>query len=257
MEMQDNEFDELFRSKLEDIEATPSAKVWPGIAAELNAGKRKNTLLLFLSIAASIIVLVTAGILFIPQKRGLTVKPDPKNNTAKVSRTIISLPAIKSSSNPVTAETPPVKLDETDVTANKHTPARYLKLSKDIQGPQAAENSVSGKPGDPSALASAVQKQPEPIKAVVPDEKIQLAANQAPAETSQPALPAITLQEDKQPEAVQVKPAHKMRSFGDLLNAAVAKVDKRRDKFIEFTNDDDETTVTGINLGIIKIKKGE
>ena len=31
MDMQDNEFDELFRSKLDEFEMEPSAKVWPGI----------------------------------------------------------------------------------------------------------------------------------------------------------------------------------------------------------------------------------
>jgi hypothetical protein len=255
MEMQDNEFDELFRSKLDKFEAEPSANVWPEIACELNADKRKKALLPYLSIAASIIVLVAAGILFITQKVKVTGKPNPKNNTAKVSGALISSPVIKSSSTQANTGTPVVKPDETDVAANKNTPARHLKASKDIKGRQAVENSVSDKPGDQSVLVSAAQKQPEPIKAVVPDEQVQLAAVQAPAETTQPVLHAITLPGDNQLGAVQVKPGHKMRSFGDLLNAAVAKIDKRRDKFIEFTNDDDETTITGINLGIFKIKK--
>ena len=30
MDMQDKEFDELFRSKLDEFEAEPSGNVWPG-----------------------------------------------------------------------------------------------------------------------------------------------------------------------------------------------------------------------------------
>ncbi len=69
MEMQDNDFDDLFRSKLEGFEAAPSANVWAGIDAELNSKKRKKILVPFLSVAASIIVLVGAGLFFIPQKQ--------------------------------------------------------------------------------------------------------------------------------------------------------------------------------------------
>jgi hypothetical protein len=50
----------------------------------------------------------------------------------------------------------------------------------------------------------------------------------------------------------------RIRSFGDLINVVVSKVDKRKDKLIEFSSkDDDESLVTGINLGIIRVKKEE
>ncbi|RYE28502.1 MAG: hypothetical protein EOP42_16695 [Sphingobacteriaceae bacterium] len=56
--------------------------------------------------------------------------------------------------------------------------------------------------------------------------------------------------------AEKVKHKH-IRSFGDVVNLVMAKVDKREDKLIQFTDTDDgdESTVTGINLGIINIKK--
>jgi hypothetical protein len=61
----------------------------------------------------------------------------------------------------------------------------------------------------------------------------------------------------------KVKPAdtarakkHRVHTFGDMLNVVIAAVDKRKDKVIEFSNTDgDESSITGINLGIIKIKK--
>ena len=45
MDMQDKEFDELFRAKLDGFEAEPSANVWPGIADELDSNKRRKTLI--------------------------------------------------------------------------------------------------------------------------------------------------------------------------------------------------------------------
>lgn len=70
----------------------------------------------------------------------------------------------------------------------------------------------------------------------------------------------------KQPEKAQVlatvnttgKAKHKrIRSIGDVVNLVMAKVDKREDKLIQFTDSDDgdESNVTGINLGIINLKK--
>ena len=58
-------------------------------------------------------------------------------------------------------------------------------------------------------------------------------------------------------DLLPVKPKYKMHSLGDLINAVVAKVDKRKDKFIEFTDKDEESLITGVNLGIFKIKKEE
>ena len=49
---------------------------------------------------------------------------------------------------------------------------------------------------------------------------------------------------------------HKIRSLGDVFNVMISAVDKRKDKIIEFSNtDEDDATITGVNLGIIKVKK--
>ncbi len=84
MEMQDKEFDELFRSKLNNIEAEPTAQVWDGIAGSLRGRRRYRTLIPYLSIAASIIVLAAAGILFIPKKGAVVKKHPDTGNMAKV-----------------------------------------------------------------------------------------------------------------------------------------------------------------------------
>src|ERR1700755_697527 len=75
MNMQDKEFDDLFRSRLDDLEVEPSAQVWAGIDATLD-GKKRRSIIPMLSIAASIVVLIVAAILFIPKSE--TIKPGKK-----------------------------------------------------------------------------------------------------------------------------------------------------------------------------------
>jgi hypothetical protein len=49
---------------------------------------------------------------------------------------------------------------------------------------------------------------------------------------------------------------HGIRNFGDLVNLVVAKVDKRKDKLIQFTDsDDDESMISAVHIGAVKIKR--
>ena len=90
-----------------------------------------------------------------------------------------------------------------------------------------------------------VKEVPEPIEQPV-NEKL----------NDKPVLAAAQLPVADEPVAETVKPKHKIKTFGDLVNVVVRKIDKRKDKLIEFTDvDDDESTITGINLGVLKIKK--
>src|ERR1700761_7748044 len=79
MKMQDKEFDGLFRSKLDELEVEPSANLWGDIDAELSSGKRKK-LLVILSMAATLIILCTAALIFMQKD---VVKPVKHNNIAK------------------------------------------------------------------------------------------------------------------------------------------------------------------------------
>src|SRR5215217_1118500 len=73
MEMQDKEFDQLFNSKLKDFEVEPAPMVWDNIAAELDGKKEsKRSLVPYLGVAASVIVLVAASVLFF----NLNIKKD-------------------------------------------------------------------------------------------------------------------------------------------------------------------------------------
>ena len=43
--------------------------------------------------------------------------------------------------------------------------------------------------------------------------------------------------------------------MGDLINFVVDKVDKREDKLIRFDTDDDNSSLIGINIGMIRFSK--
>jgi hypothetical protein len=114
---------------------------------------------------------------------------------------------------------------------------------------------------DVQPVMASVQQNQAPVKAVVPDKTIALttitATDLTQASTAKPAIAALPLRVIKK-DSLSAKSRPRIHSFGDLVNVLVAKVDKRKDKVIEFTADDDgESNITGVNLGIIKIKKGE
>ena len=260
MDMQDKEFDDLFRSKLDGFETEPSARVWTGIDAELSGKRRKKILGPFLSVAASIIVLVAAGILFIPQKGKVTGKHPVQNKIAKTSATTITSPTVISHSQPA-LKSQAGSLNETTL-ADNHARPHYSKTKKDIPVKQSQETIKAIEADNQAGLAAIPRTQPEVIDAVVPDISTQIAVKQPAVETisfkTKPALPAVQQPAADKQDELAAKPGKKLRSLGDIINIAVAKVDKRKDKIIEFSDTDDNgSTITAVNLGIIKIKKRE
>ncbi len=266
MEMQDNEFDDLFRSKLEGFEATPSANVWAGIDAELNSKKRKKILMPFLSVAASIIVLVGAGLFFIPQKQPVNNYHIAKKRNTKTTQSVIAVAQVKDDLNTTDLKPKPVAGRHT-TTALAGSIARLIP-AKAINGipvkkaPEIIEQNTQAKTDNQLVIVSTQQKPNDANKALVPDDSTPLAVKQSadipatfiPKPIALTAQVPVVINQDTAP----VKAKHKIHNLAGLLNAVVAKVDKRDDKIIVFgESDDDDSNVTGVNLGIIKIKKGE
>ena len=265
--MQDNEFDDVFRSKLEGFEAEPSERVWTGIHDELSTSNRKKVWLPVLRIAASVIVLITAGLLFIPRHIKVDQPKSNKNGIAKVP--------VKPTQAPGTI-TEPAKHPEV---IKQPEPIKQV-----IQQPEVNQMARVNVKKEKTAPVVTVQPQqvevkpiPEAIKeqekevlavvpsmdiknAVVPDKSTELTQKTLPVDNT----PEITKQQQAIAQApVNKQPAKQVRkrgihSFGDLVNLVVAKVDKRKDKAIEFTDsDDDDSMITAVNIGPVKVKKEE
>lgn len=242
--MQDKDMDELFGSKLNDFEVQPSALVWDNITNELGAGKRRKRLVPLLSIAASVIVLLAAGILFIPQKQ------NPVKNThaiAKSTAPVLKVDTAKKITNGAAYSiiaknngSNPVKITKA-INIKKHIAVDTAKPVNTVEQP---------------VLANVSQQPQEVIKPVVPDEDITLKPMEMPVLGAKQTLANAQLPNADKQNVKPVKKKHRLNTFGDMVNAVVAKIDKRQNKFIEFSNTDgDEATITSVNLGLVKIKK--
>ena len=261
MDMQDKEFDQLFRAKLDDFETAPTSQVWDGIVEGLDGKRRYKMLVPYLSIAASIIVLAAAGILFIPQKATVSTKHPDKNTIAKTTPPAITVkPDTLSSAQPNIIQKPAPAAVNT-MAGVKHGKTVVNTIDKN-SAPVVAEPKSPVKPQEQQVLAGIQQKQ-DVITPVVPDNSTPLVTrpgtDEAPAFITKSTLTASAGTQpagNKQDDIAVVKPKRKAHGIGGLLNAVIATVDKRKDKLIEFTDsDDDETNVLSINLGALKSKR--
>jgi hypothetical protein len=203
-----------------------------------------------LSIAASVVVLVGTAVFFIPKKAIVKSGKPLVSTLAKTGQPVaVSPSAIIKPQTPAVNNFQPVALAQ-----NTKTKVNIIVKRVDT----ASEKPASVKPDDQPVMAS-VQQTQAPAKIAAPDKPLPLlappAVDQLQASATKPAIAALPLTVIKK-DSLPVRTRPGIHSLGDLVNVLVAKVDKRKDKIIEFTADDDgESTVTGLNLGIIKLKK--
>ena len=261
MKISDKELDELFSSKLDGLEAEPSANLWQNISFELDKKPKEKVLIPVLRIAAGLIVVLSAGLLFLQ-------KNEPVKNQLPKKLVKVELakknPAVEQIEN--LGDKKSMLLLATKIKAVKEVCA--IKKPNQVSNPKLV-SSPKLETGYPSTQTLAQNKtetnqQQETTNAniaqtkiaVVPDAAINLKV-QSEAETPL----KTTLAEPQVLAATNNKTAKLkrkgIRNMGDLVNLVMAKVDKRNDKLIEFSDSDDgdESNITGINLGIITIKK--
>lgn len=258
--MQDKEFDEVFNSKFEDFEAEPSPMVWNNIDAQLGGNKTKGAIMPWLSIAATIVVLFTAGILFL--KKDKAVDKPVKSGKLAVTRVKQSTPVktdevVKKGNTVIT----PTKAVDHIASNKNHHPKNILPINK-VVVPVAQPvvntpvQTQTVNPVDKQLIATVQNPTTAPVKTVVPDNE-QPSPKTADVIANTPVERPTVIASAETQETTPVK-KRGIHSFGGLINALVAKVDKRQDKIIEFTDTDDddgESNISGVNLGLVKIKK--
>ena len=135
-----------------------------------------------------------------------------------------------------------------------------VKSSEDplVQNPQLAEPEIKLPVQTESlVISSSVVKKAnsvQPKKAVkVPN---RFSGDQSALDVTQPDMmaKAVFIEEESDSEENELRGQRKIRSIGSLVNFVIAKVDKREDKLIEFKDSDEGSEVSGINLGLVKIK---
>ncbi|RYE30547.1 MAG: hypothetical protein EOP42_12045 [Sphingobacteriaceae bacterium] len=255
MKTSDKELDALF-AKLDDFAVEPSANLWQNIESELDKKPKKKTLVPALRIAAGIIVMLAVGLLFMRKQETINnplpkkiakvelQKPDPIKNQIKNSGDKNSMLLLSAKNNAVKT-----------ASAKSRTKPVVIKTIIQIK-PKAEENVTETlaqlKQGSESGNSESNPNQTQ--IALVPDASVSL----KPQPETEIVQPAVIKMQVMAAVTNPKKSKHKrIRNFGDVVNLVMAKVDKREDKLIQFTDSDDgdESNVTGINLGIINLKK--
>jgi len=253
MEMQDKEFDNVFSTKLDNFEVEPSKAVWQGINDGLGNNSRKKVLP-FLGIAASIIVLIAAGIVFFTQ-RTTVVKSRAGKDRVAVNHAAKMTPAT------TTIQPQHTSVQASAIAAATVVKPKHIEKTNIVSVPSKqavpTQQQTPVQPQQQQVLASATLPKTDVVTpAAIDTAKMIAAVPVAHPQADKPAAIASTVSTGEKIAEAQPVKKHHLRSFGDILNVVIATVDKRKDKVIEFSNtDDDESTITGINLGIIKIKK--
>ncbi|RZA03847.1 MAG: hypothetical protein EOP47_01090 [Sphingobacteriaceae bacterium] len=251
--MQDKEFDRLFSSKLENFEAEPSPMVWENIANEVSDKKAKRSVVPYLSIAASVIILVSVGFLFFNQTEEAFVKPVKRG---KVVAKINKAETFDDTTKSTVVTTSEITKVVTNKVANvlKHKVLIAPKAIVDEPVNQITTESNDRVINNPiainqAALAIITTIPKEPVMEVPDKETLFASTDKQQTET----ITTETTSTEITQIAVKKRGIH---SLGGLINVIVAKVDKREDKLIEFTErDENGSTITGLNLGFVRIKK--
>ncbi|GAB3934122.1 hypothetical protein [Mucilaginibacter myungsuensis] len=262
MSMQDKDMDQLFRSQLDNYEIEPSSNVWAGIAAGLDADEHKKSGFPFLRVAASVAILATASYMFWPKGDQHNSADKPKQMATNVKQDVKPVQP-----QPTIVEEQPevnqaVKQDQQTKPAVQVQSKQAIAAVKNTAVKQ--DPTVNNQPNttvvDPTPAVVA-NTQPQQILAAVESSKSETTVTQkttavvpddiklVPAIEQQIGKPAVVVA-SQSPEKKQ-----KIRGLGGLLNAAIGLVDRREDKIVEFTNNEDGDTIKGINLGIVSFKK--
>lgn len=259
MNMQDKELEELFRLKFEEFEAEPSNGIWDNIAAKVVVNQPNRSALPFISIAASVLIMVGAGLFFIPQDNAtggkLPQNTNAKNNTPpKAIIAPVTPPAAPASghySRDLASARKVIK-QRTSTTGKGLVSIPGRSEMPVVTEPLQIQPAVASPAAD--AVLAAVVPHNQPALTALPVANVEVKAEQVATVITRPLPPA---------KAIAAAPVKKrglrsIRGLGDLINVVVAKVDKRKDKLIEFSNtDEDDSMLTGVNLGILKVKKEE
>jgi hypothetical protein len=255
----DKELDKLFQQRFEDLQVEPSNEVWEKISNSLDKKKpTKKTFPIFWMAAASIIVVLSAGLWFTRSDEKLIDQDRPV--IVQEENRVIEQDAVSESFNNTSEdESVPVLISKSleNKVANDLPKAEAIlvnevvKVVPEIKAPEEPTGEV---------IASNVIKRPiiiqpkQPVKVPARYSGDQSALDLSQPDLSREVLTTSISSQDRNSTDEFNSRNRKVKGVGGLVNFVIAQVDKREDKLIEFTESDEGTEVSGINLGLLKIK---
>lgn len=246
--MPDKDFDNLFRDKFMGAEVEPSANLWGNIAGQL-APKRKRTFPLMWVAAAS--VAVVALVMLFTQNGEKVYLQGTAPTVAAVNATEKTQNVSVITADETNTLTPEVAV--TVVTKPTHT------LKNSFTPKVVPVENVDTQKNRLVAVQPSAQNEHLPIKkgdvkpldiAPVTETPVETQTVYAQANTTNTSFDSINETE------AGVSNKKGIRNMGDLINYVVEKVDKREKKLIKFdTDDDDNSSIIGLNIGFVKLNK--
>jgi hypothetical protein len=253
----DKELDKLFQQRFGDLEIEPSEAVWGKITGTMDQKSKKYSPGFWMA-AASVITLISASLWFFRPVEVIRLQ-----GNAEMGQIIE-----ESTKNPVVAEALPVQnepVNDADITHPELTdftlanaagikPNEY-QLIEQIPSPEPETKLPAVQ--EPVLIAATPVKKNIPAQPK-PEVKVprRYSGDQSGLDVTQPDMMAkVDLPEEEiNPDENENRGQKRIRSIGGLVNFVIAKVDKREDKLIEFKDGVEGSEVSGINLGLVKIK---
>ena len=252
--MQDKEFDQFMKDQLAQAEVAPPAMVWAKVDAQLAPVPKKRLPLLWMA-AALAVVAVSAGLLFNQQEE----RP-------VLGQTVVVTTAQK----PVAETAPLASATETEVLPTTGQDKFELPLSPVGGEETSMPSQVVGAPIKKQGKKELLAMQPsgqeqhlvhsgnevnQPQTETIIVENMELtSALTIPQEPVMVGVQEIPQQDVLVDEPNALPEKRGIGNVGDLVNFVVDKIDKREEKFLQFNpNDDDQSSLVSINIGIIKL----
>lgn len=245
--IRDKDFDQLFKDAFADAEVTPSRDLWSNIESEIIPKKKRIIPIYWLS-AAAVLLIATIGVLVYQQQNTGSGGKHLANNTIKKTKSVVQEPVVKDASAAIVAPVeniaPVLPVRPKAVSAIAKT-----KVKQEVK-PAVEQPRIVTAP-DMQKQETVIAKVEEPKKDIKtkieeailkPREEIVTAVVATPVKTDDP------VNENEQSNKG-------IRNVGDVVNLIVNKMDKRKDKLIQFRTDDDDSSLASINIGPFKIGK--
>ncbi|HXH99088.1 MAG TPA: hypothetical protein VNI52_02380 [Sphingobacteriaceae bacterium] len=236
--MSDKEFDKLFKDGFEQLEVKPSGSLWPLIEKQLDTPKKSRVLPVFWMAAASVVMIFVAGLYFFRPEHKIRLQVKNKAETP-VEQEILNPVSVKAS------EQIEKRILVQSVKKNPNAPGvkKVKEVHTDVSNLAKEVITISKVPVKAEAQNAPLIKE---ATLVVPDQN-----NSESLVTAMSILPEPAISEPVAQNKSRIK------SVGDLVNFVVSKVDQRQDKIIEMSDNDEGTHISGINIGVLKIKSGK
>ena len=242
--MQDKDFDQLLKQRLEDFEVKPSASSWNKITGELDKNKKRKILPPYW-IAAASVVLLSSVVLWLYKPAELVElhgKAPDQVAVNNVKKPETNIPDLQKGT---------VEIGAKEI--NNSGPAHIsgILLARNTKKEKHVHHKNAGLPEN----VKAEEQQVKPEMIVKIQDEVPVYNPKPVLKKDEPASFIARNDETNAESLPQAEPARAhIKSIGGLVNFVIAQVDKRENKIIEFKDGEEGSEVSGINLGLLKFK---